>query len=461
MLTDRVQRASAVTPRMGHASLARLMGGEAQSSALDEAWAAWTAGRKEEAIRRCVAILEADAAQNGAAALLAEALADAGREAKAKAVTERLVEDDVRRGDLPRAVAAAKIAERAGAEAKPLRRAIAKTFGQGSKKTADVAPAPPPLPPKSLDGAGLEDVSGDELLDRGEAALDAYLESDSPEDAKVPKLPLFGELAPPALEQLLGVWNLRELAAGEPAIEEGAEGRDAFVVVRGHLQAQRGTGDEATVLAVLGPGALFGEMALVSDAPRAASVVATEPAQLLVASRDALEKLAKRTPKIGECLSEFCRARMVSNLMRHSAILGAVDASDRASLMSRFETRSFKRGQRLVTHDEETEGLFLIASGAVKVVGRDADGDELQVAELGPGDVVGEISLVLRRPATADVVATHPTVAMELKHEQFQEAIREHPSLLGELYDLATKREREMRSVVAQEALDVEEVVLL
>jgi hypothetical protein len=50
---------------------------------------------------------------------------------------------------------------------------------------------------------------------------------------------------------------------------------------------------------------------------------------------------------------------------------------------------------------------------------------------------------------------------MELKHEQFQEAIREHPSLLGELYDLATKREEEMRSVVAQEALDVEEVVLL
>jgi hypothetical protein len=33
--------------------------------------------------------------------------------------------------------------------------------------------------------------------------------------------------------------------------------------------------------------------------------------------------------------------------------------------------------------------------------------------------------------------------------------------LLGELYDLATKREEEMRSVVAQEALDVEEVVLL
>ena len=129
--------------------------------------------------------------------------------------------------------------------------------------------------------------------------------------------------------------------------------------------------------------------------------------------------------------------------------------------MARFETRRFKPGERLITHEQEPEGLFLVASGSVKVVGRDGDGDELQIAELGPGDVVGEISLVLRRPATADVIATHQTVALELAAEQFREAIREHPSLLSELYELATKREDEMRTVVAQEALDVEEVVLL
>src|SRR5690606_15051042 len=113
----------------------------------------------------------------------------------------------------------------------------------------------------------------------------------------------------------------------------------------------------------------------------------------------------------------------------------------------------------LVARGKETNGLFLIASGGVRVVGRDTDGDELQVAVLGPGDVVGEISLVLRKAATADVVATHRTVALELTRDQFQGAIKEHPTLLSELYDLATKREDEMRTVVAQEALDVEGMV--
>ncbi|MBZ0121013.1 MAG: cyclic nucleotide-binding domain-containing protein, partial [Sandaracinaceae bacterium] len=84
-----------------------------------------------------------------------------------------------------------------------------------------------------------------------------------------------------------------------------------------------------------------------------------------------------------------------------------------------------------------------------------------ELARLGPGDVVGEIGLVLRRPITADVVATHATVALELTRERFQEAIQDHPTLLGELYALATKREEETRTVVAQEPIDVGEAILL
>ena len=72
-----------------------------------------------------------------------------------------------------------------------------------------------------------------------------------------------------------------------------------------------------------------------------------------------------------------------------------------------------------------------------------------------------QISLVLRRPATATVTASHPTIALHLPRQQFQEAIREHATLLQELYELATKREEETRSVVAQQALDVGDIVLV
>lgn len=439
------------------------MVGSRERSALDEAWSAWLAGRTEEAIRSCVALVEADPGQLSAASLLAEVLQSKSADV-VRGAAERLVDAYVRRGDLPRAVAAIELVKRTDGDAEPLRRSIAVAFGKGSKRVKDVAPAPPPLPPKSPSiPKALSKLKGAALIDRAAKALGDFVAhpDELSSDAPLPRLPLFGTLPPDDLEQLLEAWEVREIRRGEAVIEEGTEGRDAFVVVRGLLRAERRRGDEAVVLAMLGPGALFGEMALVSDAPRAASVVAEEPVQLLAASRDALEALAKRTPKIGQQLSEFCRARMISNLMRHSDVLRAVAPADREALIARFDTRAFKAGERLVTLGEESDGLFLIASGSVRVLGRDADGEELQIAALGPGDVVGEISLVLRRPASANVVATHPTVALELRREGFQEAIKAHPTLLSELYDLATKREEEMRSVVAQEALDVEEVVLL
>jgi len=83
------------------------------------------------------------------------------------------------------------------------------------------------------------------------------------------------------------------------------------------------------------------------------------------------------------------------------------------------------------------------------------------LATLGPGELRGEISLVLRRPANATVTALHPTIALHLDREEFQRVIKQHPALLAELYDIATRRDEETRSIVAQEAADAGEVVLL
>jgi len=129
----------------------------APASGIDAAWAAWTAGRADDAIRCCVAVLEPDPSQLGAAALLARALVES-REAIAGAAAERLVDAFVRRGDLPRALAAIDVAERAGHDPAPLRVTVANAFGRGSRRAGDVAPAPPPLPPKevAIDGATMD-----------------------------------------------------------------------------------------------------------------------------------------------------------------------------------------------------------------------------------------------------------------------------------------------------------------
>jgi cAMP-dependent protein kinase regulator len=202
-------------------------------------------------------------------------------------------------------------------------------------------------------------------------------------------------------------------------------------------------------------------MALVSRAPRAASVVTIDPAQVLMATRAQLELLAQSDPTIGRELGLFCQRRMLTNLLRHSPILSAVDPAQRPRLMARFTARSFAAGEPLLSQGDDGGRLFLIASGLVEVRRTDAEGDAVVVVQLGPGEVVGEISFVLRQPATADVVAVHHTVALELQWSEFHEAIHEYPGLLQQLYTIATEREAETHSVVAQETMDISDAVLL
>ncbi|MCA9608406.1 MAG: cyclic nucleotide-binding domain-containing protein [Myxococcales bacterium] len=413
---------------------------------LDEAWTAWLEGRREAAIRRCVGMLEADPSHDYAAALLVQVLADT--DPAVEELASELVDAFIDRGDLPRAVVMADVAEDGFDR-------IAAAFGAGSPRVSNVPLVPPPLPAK---GAHDSAEKGEALSFRAFAALRARARTAG--DRLVPRLPLFGALPPEELEPLLAAFEVRTVRAGDPVLVEGDEGTEAYVVVRGHLRAERGA-KEPVVLAELGPGAIFGEMALVSGAPRAASVFAVDTVQLLVGSVKQLEALAARSPGIGAQLSAFCRERMIGNLLRHSPVLAAVAPEDRLSLVERFEPVAFEPGEHLVRRGEEVTALSLIASGHVRVLGLDADGDEVVVAELGPGDVFNEIGLLLRRPAGADVVATHRTVALRLTESELREAFREHPRLLGELYDLAAKRDEEMKTVVAQETLDVGDVVLL
>ncbi len=439
--------------------------GAMSTSPLDEAYARRMSGDPPGALRIATALLEAEPGHLAAATLACSILVEADRGLVAGEVARRLVDAFVNRGDLPMAVVAARVAEAAGEDGSEAIEAIAEAFGLGSDRLADVAPSPPALPPPVGDAGTLATLGGDALLDRAEKAIAGTLawlaEDPVAGDTKLPAVPLLSELEPDALARLLEAVELRDAGEGEEVVAQDTEGREAYLLARGMLEVVRRDGAEETVLAALGPGAIFGEMALVSEAPRAASVRATEPATLLVISREALESAAKKAPVISRQLANFCRARMLANLMRVSPILRAVAPQDRQALLERFETRHFEQGDVLVARGDEAEGLFLIASGHVEVIGEDDDGDMLRIAELGPGNVVGEISLVLRRPANATVRAATPAVALELTREQFQQAIRQHPTLLSELYATATARDEETRSVVGQQALDLEDVVLL
>jgi serine/threonine protein phosphatase PrpC len=113
-------------------------------------------------------------------------------------------------------------------------------------------------------------------------------------------------------------------APGALITVEGEVGGEMFVLLDGTAEVRRG----ADCVATLGRGAHFGEMALLNDRPRAASVVATTPCRTLVCHRTALDALLLEESTLA---SHFYRALASALSMRLDAIYSFYDTGERSA----------------------------------------------------------------------------------------------------------------------------------
>jgi putative peptide zinc metalloprotease protein len=132
-----------------------------------------------------------------------------------------------------------------------------------------------------LDQAEFEALLAHDLETRERlAAAMAYRE-------EVADMPLFRELSPAELDLLLVRLSPVNVQVGEAVIRQGEPGQRFYVVRSGRVEVTR----DGELLAELGPGEAFGEIALLLDVRRTATVIAREPTQLLALEADAFRDL--------------------------------------------------------------------------------------------------------------------------------------------------------------------------
>jgi putative peptide zinc metalloprotease protein len=126
---------------------------------------------------------------------------------------------------------------------------------------------------------------------------------------EVAQMALFRDLAPAELDVLLSRFVPLEVAEGEVIIRQGESGERFYVVRTGAVEVDR----DARVLAQLGPGDAFGEIALLLDVPRTATVTATEATTLLaLEARDFRDLLASYLGRAVE-LERLSHLRLLSH----------------------------------------------------------------------------------------------------------------------------------------------------
>jgi CRP-like cAMP-binding protein len=105
------------------------------------------------------------------------------------------------------------------------------------------------------------------------------------------QIPLFADLSEEDLEQLYQMAEMVSIPAEQLVLREGDPGDSLYVVLDGELEVTKRQGSQDVLLAVYEPGQFFGEMALLEQAPRSASVRTLRESTLLVISQAAFQTL--------------------------------------------------------------------------------------------------------------------------------------------------------------------------
>lgn len=198
-------------------------------------------------------------------------------------------------------------------------------------------------------------------------------------------------------------------------IKQGDDGDVLFCVDSGKLNCYRKMkkDDEAPgqFLKAYQPGEAFGELALLYNAPRAATIIADEDSVCFSLDRDCFNNIVKEaTIKRRERFEEF---------VNKVELMQDLDPYERGQLADVLTTQTFQDGDTIIKQGEAGDKFYLIESGTCKAV-KGGSGEEEIVYEYQENDYFGELALLRDDVRAASVIATSEVMVAWIERNAFK-----------------------------------------
>ncbi len=269
---------------------------------------------------------------------------------------------------------------------------------------------------------------------------------------RLTKMPLFAGLAEDVLWAVSERLLLRHVPAGEMVFAEGAPGDAFYLIDSGQIEIVTQSAAGSAVLALLGPDEFFGEMALLTGKPRSTGARAAGHTNLWVLYRTEFDDLVNRHPSISLALSRVLSDRLAEMDRRFSEshlrglkLLAGLSSSQLEDVSRRLSPIRFRQGEVIIREGDPGYEMYFIESGRVRVV-RGSGTSAILLAELGAGDLFGEMALLTGRPRSATVAALSDLDLWSMPQADFDELVAAHPNLGLALSRLLSERLRDTDS---------------
>jgi CRP-like cAMP-binding protein len=107
------------------------------------------------------------------------------------------------------------------------------------------------------------------------------------------------------------------------------------------------------------------------------------------------------------------------------------------------EAVGFSEGETIFAEGQSSDRMLLVREGRVRVAARAPSGQDVQLAERGPGELLGDLSGIDGRPRSASVVALGDVAGLVVPLRAFRGFLMDHPRVAISLLELVSRRLRE------------------
>ncbi len=276
-------------------------------------------------------------------------------------------------------------------------------------------------------------------------------------EVQLEEIALFRDLSETSREMLQSRIVRRTEKTGKDLVCEGDPGNALFVVSSGQVRVtKRDRQGDNLSLATLGPGAFFGEFALLSDRKRHATVTVIEDGVFFEISRKVIADLTKSDPAFGNTLRQFYRRRLLGTLIRSAPFFDPLSADEQEALLGRLRFRRIPEKTKIITDGEPGGGFFLILIGEVQVTKAQPDGSTKVLSTLSDGSYFGEMSLLKGGNAVATVTTVTPTEIVQLAAAEFYRILSKYPQIWEEVNREAKRRELANLQILSGHAPEIQ-----
>ncbi|KAJ3223927.1 hypothetical protein HK099_000523 [Clydaea vesicula] len=190
----------------------------------------------------------------------------------------------------------------------------------------------------------------------------------------------------------------KKVMPGEDVIKQGGVGDFFYVAETGAFDVfVSRNGQPPVKVFAYGAGGSFGELALMYNAPRAATVTCTEESIMWALDRVTFRRiLMENTSR---------KRRMYENFLEEVAILASLEPYERQKIADALESISFNDEEIIIKQGDVGDNFYIIEQGECRVIQIDENGVEHELPGLKKGDYFGELSLLTNNPRKATIVA--------------------------------------------------------